>query len=126
MDFSEQEDLNGIRFSWNVWPQTRMDATRIVVPIGCLFTPLKQTAALSLVEYDPVVCRNRNCNSVLNPYCPIDFRSKSWMCPFCAQRNPFPQNYASAMSEQNLPAELVSTSTTIEYILPQVGLFHQY
>ena len=27
--------------SWNIWPSSRLDATRIIVPLGCLYTPLK-------------------------------------------------------------------------------------
>lgn len=35
-DFAGAEDRDGIRFSWNEWPTTRLEATRIVVPIGCV------------------------------------------------------------------------------------------
>ena len=27
-----------IRFSWNVWPNSRLEATRIAVPLGTLYT----------------------------------------------------------------------------------------
>jgi len=118
MDYSEQENTNGTRMPWNVWPSSRLDATRIVVPLGCLYTPLKDTDNLTLVEYDPVQCRNRDCNAILNPYCVIDFRNKTWMCPFCQQRNPFPPAYAEHITEQTLPAELIQTCSTIEYIIP--------
>ena len=30
-----------MRLSWNVWPSSRLEATRIVVPIGAFYTPLK-------------------------------------------------------------------------------------
>jgi hypothetical protein len=46
----------------------------------------------------------------------VDFRSKSWACPFCNQRNPFPPHYAM-IAENNLPPELVPQFTTIEYTL---------
>jgi protein transport protein SEC23 len=118
MDFSEHENLNGCRFSWNIWPSTRADATKAVVPIAALYTPLKKTNGFEIVEYDPVQCRSRDCGGVLNPYCMIDFRSKSWACPFCRQRNPFPPHYADYMTEQNLPGELIATNTTMEYQLP--------
>jgi hypothetical protein len=36
-DFSQSEDRDGIRFSWNEWPLNRLEATRVVVPIGCLY-----------------------------------------------------------------------------------------
>eukprot|EP00450_Noctiluca_scintillans_P007048 CAMPEP_0194485104 /NCGR_PEP_ID=MMETSP0253-20130528/6218_1 /TAXON_ID=2966 /ORGANISM="Noctiluca scintillans" /LENGTH=756 /DNA_ID=CAMNT_0039325035 /DNA_START=45 /DNA_END=2315 /DNA_ORIENTATION=- len=115
-----QENLNGTRMSWNIWPSTRLDATRIVVPLGCLYTPLKMTENLQLVEYEPQVCKARDCGSVLNPHCYVDFVSKLWTCPFCNNRNPFPQHYAEHISEANLPAELIHMCSTIEYIIPTV------
>jgi protein transport protein SEC23 len=119
LDVHELEAQNGVRFSWNVWPTNRLDATRIVVPLGCLYTPLKPTLGLQLVEYEPVTCRTRDCSAILNPYCFVDFRAKTWTCPFCAQRNAFPVHYAEVISEQNLPQELHPSSATIEYIIPQ-------
>lgn len=35
-DFHSAEQRDGIRFSWNVWPSTRLEATRFVVPTGCM------------------------------------------------------------------------------------------
>lgn len=120
MDVRAQEAANGTRMSWNIWPSSRLDATRIIVPLGCLYTPLKATDNLQLVEYEPVTCKARDCQAVLNPYCFVDFNSKSWTCPFCMQRNHFPPHYAEHINEQNLPAELLQSCTTIEYIIPQV------
>jgi protein transport protein SEC23 len=120
MDYSEHENLNGCRFSWNIWPSTKADATKAVVPIGAMYTPLKMTSNFELVEYDPVQCRTRDCGAVLNPYCMVDFRSKTWACPLCRNRNPFNPVYAEHISEQNLPQELIPTNTTIEYQLPSV------
>ncbi len=36
--FHAFEEQNGLRFSWNEWPSTKSEATRSVVPIGCLYT----------------------------------------------------------------------------------------
>lgn len=42
-DFIQQnEDRDGVRFTWNVWPSSRLEATRLVVPIGALYQPLKE------------------------------------------------------------------------------------
>lgn len=38
-----QEDKDGVRLSWNVWPSSRLEATRMVVPLASLYTPLKVT-----------------------------------------------------------------------------------
>jgi len=113
MDFDSAEEQDGIRFSWNVWPSSRLECTRLVVPIGCTYTPLKEN--IPLVYYEPVQCKG-SCRSILNPFCSVDFRAKLWVCPFCFQRNQFPPNYAD-ISENNLPAELISKYTTIEYVL---------
>ncbi|KAJ3220294.1 GTPase-activating protein S23 [Dinochytrium kinnereticum] len=114
--FEEIEDTDGIRLSWNVWPSTRLEATRMVVPIGCLYTPLKDRGeASSLLRYEPVTCK-APCRAILNPYCQIDVRSKLWICPFCLQRNQFPPHY-NDIGTNNLPPELLQQFTTIEYIL---------
>jgi len=38
----QNEDRDGVRMSWNVWPSSRLEATRLVVPLACLYTPLKE------------------------------------------------------------------------------------
>eukprot|EP00941_MAST-03F_sp_MAST-3F-sp1_P006026 g6026.t1 len=117
VDFVQQENRDGVRFSWNVWPTSRIEATRVVVPVGCMYTPLKKVEGLPPpLKYQPVRCKRTG--SVLNPYCQIDFHSKLWTCPFSMQRNHFPQHYAAAISETNLPAELIPQYSTIEYELP--------
>ncbi|KAI9032277.1 hypothetical protein DFJ74DRAFT_653895 [Hyaloraphidium curvatum] len=125
--FEEVEDRDGIRLSWNIWPSSRIEATRMVVPVSCLYTPLKEREDLPPVYYEPVTCKPP-CRAVLNPYCQIDVRSKLWICPFCLQRNQFPPHYKD-ISNTNLPAELLPNYTTIEYTLarpptsPPVFLF---
>jgi protein transport protein SEC23 len=83
MDFHQREAQDGLRFSWNYWPNTKIGATRISMPIGCLFTPLKEIEAFTPVEYSPIVCKTETCRSILNPYCAIDFKFKTWLCPIC-------------------------------------------
>ncbi|SCW04610.1 LAFE_0H17348g1_1 [Lachancea fermentati] len=113
MDFEANEDINGTRFSWNVFPASRTDANKNVVPVGCLYTPLKEKEDLVVMSYNPVVCGGPSCKAVLNPYCEIDLRSNSWACPICNTRNHLPAHYAN-MTQENMPAEL--SNTTIEYI----------
>uniref|UniRef100_A0A3Q3IVF2 Protein transport protein SEC23 n=1 Tax=Monopterus albus TaxID=43700 RepID=A0A3Q3IVF2_MONAL len=112
----QNEDRDGVRFSWNFWPSSRLEATRLVVPVSCLFTPLKERPDLPPVQYEPVLCSRANCKAVLNPLCQVDFRAKIWACNFCFQRNPFPPSYAG-ISEVNQPAELMPQFSTIEYIV---------
>jgi len=116
MSVEEIEDRDGIRFGWNAWPASRLEATRIVVPVGCLYTPLKERDDLPPVYYEPVVCKG--CRVILNPFCQVDLQTKVWLCPFCFQRNQFPPHYKE-ISPVNLPAELLPQFTTIEYTLPR-------
>ncbi|KAH9424455.1 transport protein Sec23 [Dermatophagoides pteronyssinus] len=113
------EDRDGIRFNWNRWPQTRVEAAKVVLPLGCLFTPLKETqrdsaAAPSSLQYEPVVCARPNCRSILNPYCQVDYRAKIWVCPFCLNRNSFPNHYHQ-ITETYKPAEL--GHSTVDYVI---------
>lgn len=58
--------VTGIRLSWNVWPSSRVEATRTVVPISALYVPFKERDDLPPVLYEPVTCKA--CRSILNPY----------------------------------------------------------
>lgn len=126
-----QEDKDGVRLSWNVWPSSRLEATRMVVPLASLYTPLKERPDLPPIQYDPVMCARQNCKAILNPMCQVDFRAKLWVCNFCFNRlvattnikhndrdvrNTFPPQYA-AISEQNQPAELIPQFSTLEYTI---------
>ncbi|KAJ2501986.1 GTPase-activating protein S23 [Coemansia sp. RSA 1972] len=117
MDFEAIEDQDGVRCSWNVLPNTRIEATRSVVPVSALYTPLKERPEQPPIRYEPVMCKVP-CRAVLNPYCQIDVRGKLWICPFCLQRNQFPPHYKD-ISAHNLPPELLPRFTTIEYELPR-------
>lgn len=64
----QNEDRDGVRFSWNVWPSSRLEATRMVVPLGCLYTPIKERPDLPPIQYEPVLCTRPTCRAILNPY----------------------------------------------------------
>ncbi|KAI8424864.1 hypothetical protein MSG28_006786 [Choristoneura fumiferana] len=112
----QNEDRDGVRFTWNVWPSSRIEATRLVVPLACLYQPLKERPDLPPIQYEPVLCTRNTCRAVMNPMCQVDYRAKLWVCNFCFQRNPFPPQYA-AISEQHQPAELIPNFSTIEYTI---------
>jgi hypothetical protein len=84
----QNEDRDGVRFTWNVWPSSRVEATRLVVPLGTLYQPIKERLALPPIQYDPVLCTRSTCRAILNPLCQVDYRAKLWVCNFCFQRNP--------------------------------------
>ena len=43
------------------------EASRLVVPIGALYTPLKEKPDTPLLQYEPVTCK-APCRAVLNPF----------------------------------------------------------
>ena len=127
----DNEDRDAIRFTWNAWPASSVEAKKhLVVPLACVYSPLRKGAnGTYSVQYEPIACRGP-CRSILNPFwfvcenitifllitcSSVDLRGKLWVCPFCFQRNHFPAQYAE-ISESLLPAEL--QCTTIEYVLP--------
>ncbi|CAB1458305.1 unnamed protein product, partial [Pleuronectes platessa] len=125
---AQNEERDGVRFSWNVWPSSRLEATRMVVPVAALFTPLKERPDLPPIQYEPVLCSRATCRAVLNPMCQVDYRAKLWACNFCYQRNQFPPSYAG-ITEVNQPAELLPQFSTIEYVVqrgPQMPLVFLY
>uniref|UniRef100_K3YGZ6 Protein transport protein SEC23 n=1 Tax=Setaria italica TaxID=4555 RepID=K3YGZ6_SETIT len=127
-EFLDLEAQDGIRMAWNVIPGTKQDAINCVVPVSAIFTPLKPNPTIPVLPYAPLRCRM--CRSILNPFSVVDFVAKIWVCPFCFQRNHFPQHYYT-ISENNLPAELFPQFTTVEYastaetgpVVPPVFLF---
>eukprot|EP00258_Populus_trichocarpa_P035756 XP_024451775.1 protein transport protein SEC23 isoform X4 [Populus trichocarpa] len=116
-EFVELEAQDGVRMPWNVLPGTKQESSNCVVPVSVIYTPIKPFPNMPVLPYSPLRCRN--CRSVLNPFCTVDFFAKLWICPFCFQRNQFPPHY-TAISDDNLPAELFSQYTTIEYEEPQM------
>eukprot|EP00760_Papus_ankaliazontas_P029992 PhM_4_TR456/c0_g1_i1/m.31195/K14006/SEC23; protein transport protein SEC23 len=108
----QPEVTDDTRWSFDMLPLQRIDASRMVLPIGCLVTPLKDYADMPVLPYDPVRCSV--CQAILNPYCVVDHRSRTWVCNFCTSRTALPQAYAEA-TERNLPLEMQPKSTTITY-----------
>jgi protein transport protein SEC23 len=121
-DFATPEARDGIRFSWNVWPSQKLEAAKCMVPLGCLYTPLKAIEGMPRpLEYDPIRCLG--CSAALNPYVQVDYQSKLWTCCFCQTRNNFPPHYRDNITEQNLPAELIPQYTSVEYELQVTSFF---
>ncbi|RMJ03416.1 Protein transport protein SEC23 [Fusarium euwallaceae] len=113
--WGEVEDRDGVRLSWNTFPSSRMEASRLVVPIGALYTPLKEKPDTPLLHFEPVTCK-QPCRSVLNPFCQVDVRARVWICPFCLSRNQLPPHYKD-ITANAIPPELHPANTTIEYRL---------
>ncbi|KAK1362487.1 Protein transport protein SEC23 [Heracleum sosnowskyi] len=118
MDFIELEAMEGLRWVWNSWPVSKSESNGLIVPLSIMSTPLMQFNELPLLNYDPVICNE--CNAILNPYARVDYRSRIWVCPFCYSKNVFPRSYVG-IGEDNIPAELFPTYSTVEYQLGSKG-----
>ncbi|CCD24326.1 uncharacterized protein NDAI_0D00120 [Naumovozyma dairenensis CBS 421] len=115
MDFDANEDANGIRFSWNIFPSpaSKVEVGKSVVPTGCLYTPLKELPEGQILHYNPVVCSTPHCKAIFNPYCAINTNNNTWTCPLCLGGNNLRTNYSN-MTQETMPMELISN--TVEYI----------
>ncbi|MCO5569506.1 hypothetical protein L7F22_023219 [Adiantum nelumboides] len=125
--FAQQEAQDGVRFTFDKWPSSKVEASKCVVPMAAVYTPLRRFSSdKQPLPYPPLRCRT--CSALLCPYVQIDYVGKLWVCPFCFQRNHFPQHYHH-MNENNLPPELFQLYSTVEYAppsdraLPPVFLF---
>ncbi|KAK5839553.1 protein transport protein SEC23-like [Gossypium arboreum] len=111
---SDPEGVDGVRMTWNVWPRTKLEASKCVIPLAASIAPIRPHSDIPTLPYAPLRCRT--CSAVLNVYSRVDFLAKIWICPFCYQRNQFPPHYAM-ISETNLPCELYPQYTTVQYTL---------
>ncbi|KAM1036777.1 hypothetical protein EV1_031375 [Malus domestica] len=112
---TDPEGIDGVRMTWNVWPRTKVEASKCVIPLAACISPIRSHPDIPTLPYAPLRCKT--CSAALNPFARVDFTAKIWICPFCYQRNHFPPHYA-AISETNLPGELYPQYTTLQYALP--------
>lgn len=121
-----EEDLDGVRFNWNRWPSSRVELEKIVLTLGCLYTPLKEPTNHEYyceLQQAPITCCRTTCKAILNPYCYPDMQShqKGWVCNFCNQRNPFPAQYQHIMDVQHIKEFM---RNTIDYVQVNQPLPH--
>lgn len=46
MDFAQPEENDGIRLTWNIWPNSRLEATKCVIPFAALYSPSKRLPSM--------------------------------------------------------------------------------
>lgn len=69
MQFLEVEAKDAVRMSWNVWPSSKLEAAKMIVPLAAMYTPLKPVPTTQQpLPYDPIACKGANCQCILNPY----------------------------------------------------------
>ncbi|KAI5406399.1 protein transport protein SEC23 [Lathyrus oleraceus] len=112
---TDPEGVDGVRMTWNVWPRSKVEASKCVIPLAATIALIRSHPDIPQLPYAPLRCKT--CTSALNPFSRVDFTAKIWICPFCYQRNHFPPHY-NAISETNLPGELYPQYTTVEYTIP--------
>lgn len=82
MDFDVAEDRDGVRLTWNNVPQLRLQHLKNVVPLTCLYSPLRPAApVLPSLE----ISRCRQCKAFVNPYAIV--LGEMWLCQFCLFMN---------------------------------------
>ncbi|KAM5569715.1 protein transport protein SEC23 [Rosa sericea] len=118
---TDPEGIDGVRMTWNVWPRTKVEASKCVIPLAACIAPIRFHTDIPTLPYAPLRCKT--CSAVLNPFSRVDFNAKIWICPFCYQRNHFPPHY-TLISETNLPGELYPQYTTVQYSLPHDSTPH--
>ncbi|OMO55495.1 Zinc finger, Sec23/Sec24-type [Corchorus olitorius] len=110
----DPEGVDAVRMTWNVWPRTKVEASKCVIPLAACIAPIRPNPDIPTLPYAPLRCKT--CSAVLNAFARVDFTAKIWICPFCYQRNHFPPHYA-LISETNLPCELYPQYTTVQYTI---------
>jgi hypothetical protein len=109
----------GVRFSWNVWPSSRIEANRTVVPIAALYIPLKQRDDLPPVLYEPVTCKSTPCRAVLNPYWYVSLMyAPSIDLISCIAKSISEENYGSALFASRAMRSLPIIRTFLAQISP--------
>lgn len=50
------EEVDAVRMVWNVWPYSRLEAAKCVIPFGVMYTPAKQTSNLQVRAFSLAFC----------------------------------------------------------------------
>lgn len=121
LSFDETDLVEGVRFNWNLFPSTRLDASQLAAPLGCLYTPLFKRPVNMVpvpeVAKNPIQCST--CGNYINPYVKLDRANMMWWCPFCEKRTFLPDKFHIPGTGEEWPQELRQTNSTIDYTLPE-------
>ena len=109
-----------VQFNWDIFPSTKLEASEMLAPLGCMITPASASGVLS-AQGSPLRCLS--CDNVVNPYIRIDRANNFWWCPFCHKTTFFPDSFVLApvgAPNSEIPAEIrPSPNNTIDYTLPR-------
>jgi hypothetical protein len=45
-DFGALEEVDGVRLSWNLWPNSKLEATKCIIPFGAVYSPNKRLPSM--------------------------------------------------------------------------------
>lgn len=109
MDFEEREDNDGVRFSWNNVPKSKLQNQRNVAPLAALYTPLNNKSQVGCLDAAHML-RCRQCKAFLNPYVTVNQHSGDiWYCQFCSFGNRL------VVADGAYPLSLNVENSTVEY-----------
>ncbi|SGZ56164.1 CIC11C00000004654 [Sungouiella intermedia] len=107
-----------VRFNWNLFPSTKLEANEMLTPLGCMYTPLGAEALVTSGE----VIKCSLCSNIINPFIKVDRENRMWWCPFCSKMSFFPETFElheKGASDGAVPAEIrPSSHNTVDYVLP--------
>ena len=64
-DFAALEEQDGVRLSWNIWPNSRIEATKCVIPFASLYTPNKALPKLQVFQPSWAATKAKYCSRML-------------------------------------------------------------
>ncbi|KAK6204635.1 ScSEC23 cytoplasmic GTPase-activating protein-like protein [Scheffersomyces amazonensis] len=115
INYSEDEDRDGVQFNWNLFPSTRLEASQLSTPLGCLYQPLRSTS--TCITGPPVVCST--CKNFISPFSRIDQTINMWWCSMCGKKSFLPDHFVAPSEGQQCPSQLKINSSNIAYELPE-------
>lgn len=64
-DWNQPEETDGVRLTFNIWPNSKLEATKCVVPFAALYTPNKRLPNMPVGGL-PLLHRALTCRALLH------------------------------------------------------------
>lgn len=125
--FQQEEKLNQVRMTWNLWPSDNDIISKMAIPLAVLYNPLGHHSVPLRPNNKLLKC---SCGAIFNLFCVVDSQKNQWICNFCSKRSYFSEKSSSFMypmwnTEDYVinPAETVnSKSSTIILLVLDTNL----
>lgn len=110
MNFEEKEDNDGVRFTWNNVPKSKLQNHRNIAPLAALYTPLNNKLSVTCLDVSQMM-RCRQCKAFVNPYVTVNQQTSDiWYCQFCTFGNRLPLG-----ENGDFPPSMQPEHSTVEY-----------